>query len=365
MNNSEKKRVIYQISNNSINNTILIYKVMDNGNLNYFGFKLTGGCGSSLNHTNSLFSQNPIIVFKKFLFAVNSGSNSFSLFKINSKDPTDIQLLKIIDSCGDYPVSIAVNKRIVAILNGGEKSNLVGFKWNKSGKIEIKPSFIRDILLNPQQTTPPKGLYNTVSDILFSSDNKCIIISYKGTSKSNPGGLLIYTVKKDKVSEKPIYNILQGGCLSFGMKKSGKNGLIITNASNGVYFIVYDSSTGQTNSFYPDFLPINGAVCWIAHSKKTKHYYIISTITSQITEIKINKKNSLEIINTYLLPEDSLPSDANIAKIGNLELLFVNSPGTKSINVILIKSSGIIMKIHNVKYPTNYSSKKIIGMAIK
>ena len=69
--------------------------------LTYVGQVATGGNGSSVQ------SQNPLVVFQHYIFAVNSESSTVSMFSINEHDPTNVTLVAVVPSGGDFPVSIA------------------------------------------------------------------------------------------------------------------------------------------------------------------------------------------------------------------------------------------------------------------
>jgi len=352
---------IYQISNSN-NNSILIYGILKNGKLQFYDSVPTRGKGTSLNMTDPLFSQNSIVVYDNNLFAVNPDSNTLSIFSINPSNPLDIKLLNVIDTDGDYPVSIAVNQKLFAVLNGGTKSNLRCFTWDPSGNVMMNESFSRDILLNPPQSKPPNGPPNTVSDIAFNPSNNCLIISYKGSNMNKPGGILIYPIKNDRLATNPVKTVLKGGFLPFGMKTIGNNSLIVTNASNGVNSVVYDDITGMGRS--SDILPIEGAVCWVTYAPKTNNYYVIGATSDAITEVSVNQLN-LKTVDTYNLPSDSDPNDSNVAIIDNRNYLYVNCPGNRNITILSIDSPGNAKIIDSIDYPSNYSSTKIVGMAIK
>ena len=270
--------------------------------------------------------------------------------------------MNVVDTNGDYPVSVAVNSTTIAVLNGGTKSNIRAFTWTSNGNVTNLKSYSRSIKLMPTQSNPPNGPPNTVSQILFSPDNKCLLVLYKGTSKSNPGGLLIYPITNNGLSTNPVKTVLKDGFLPFGMKTVGQNGLIVTNASNGVNFVTYDSSTGLAKS--SKILPIDGAVCWVTYSPLTNNYYVIGATSNDITEVNVNQGN-LKLINTYHLPMGSNPNESAIVAINNNNYLYVNCPGSKNITILSLNSSGNAKIIGTVNYPADYSSPKIVGMATK
>lgn len=344
---------IYQIDNNPIDNHVIIHKILSDGTLSFAGSVSTLGRGSSLNTSDPFYSQNPVIVDNDSLFVVNAGSNSMSVFKINPEDPTQIILQQVVDTNGDYPVSIAVNSLYVAVLNGGTRSGFRIFSRNSS----LTPIWDRSISLNPTQSTPPMGPPNTVSQIMFSQDNKNILVIYKGTDDNHPGAMLIYPINNELVSN-PHKIVIQPGYLPFALSPIEDIGLLIANASYGVNTLSYNSEILRS-------IPISGAVCWTAYSSKTGSYYVIGSVSGDVSEIEVDSILQPNLINTHALGKDSAATDAQVATINGVDYLYVNTPGIRSVSILRLNSPGNVSLLPSSKLPPNMASPAVAGLAIK
>jgi len=121
---------LYTESNNSGSNEILIYKIKNNGTLEWKGSEVSGGAGSGA----GLGSQGALVIDKNhnWLYAVNAGGNSVSSFKIN-KDGS-LTLAHTASSGGTGPNSVSVYGNLLYVLNHGSDNIhgliITGFKLN-------------------------------------------------------------------------------------------------------------------------------------------------------------------------------------------------------------------------------------------
>jgi 6-phosphogluconolactonase (cycloisomerase 2 family) len=79
---AKKSGMLYTLTNAAIGNEVVAYSQAANGQLTFQGSYATGGLGSGA----GLGSQGSIITSqdKRWLFAVNAGSNQVSVFAIKS-----------------------------------------------------------------------------------------------------------------------------------------------------------------------------------------------------------------------------------------------------------------------------------------
>ncbi|CAF4389315.1 unnamed protein product, partial [Rotaria magnacalcarata] len=85
-----------------------------------------------------------------------------------------------------------------------------------------------------------------MSEILFSADNRSLIVSVKGYNSTMPGYLLfyifsdLYTLAMNPIQQKPT-----DGLLPFSMTLVGTNGLLVTDPGpNGVLTMNYMPTNG-------------------------------------------------------------------------------------------------------------------------
>lgn len=121
-------RAAYFLDNDPSGASIVSLDILSNGTLSSPVRTLTGGKGSwakwiipspappdntGFAGPDSLFSANSIVVSGNFLFAVNAGSNTLSLFKI---DPSNLQHLtlvgKPVGTLGDFPISVTYSEKL-------------------------------------------------------------------------------------------------------------------------------------------------------------------------------------------------------------------------------------------------------------
>jgi hypothetical protein len=100
---------VYTMSNGATSNQILINSLNANGQLAMVGSINTNGTGVNTTATDPLFSQGSLTVYSNYLFAVNPGSNSLSMFMISPSDATQLTLLSVQLTNGLFPISVTVN----------------------------------------------------------------------------------------------------------------------------------------------------------------------------------------------------------------------------------------------------------------
>ncbi|KAK7050981.1 hypothetical protein VNI00_005093 [Paramarasmius palmivorus] len=184
------------ITNEEDGNFIVSANIGSDGQLTLRQALPAGGNGihgddGGVNNPDPLFSSGSIRVnaAQNLLATVNSASNTIALFSINPDDPGVLQPVGLpIGSGGEFPVSVAFNSKgdTLCALNGGEINNVRCFSVDKQTGLAPLAGTARS--LNLQQTTPATGAPGSVSHIIFSEDDKQLIISAKGDNPDNNQG---------------------------------------------------------------------------------------------------------------------------------------------------------------------------------
>jgi hypothetical protein len=253
------------------------------------------------NGPDALFSQGSIEASAKgMLAAVNPGSNTVSLFAINSKQPSLIQMVgQPMSSGGEFPMSVAFNKvgDKLCVLNGGMVNGVKCFTVDaKKGLVGISNT-VRSLGIN--QTTPATGPAGTASHILFNEDGSQLIASVKGVPPM-PGFVAIWDVAVDGSLSKAFRAIPppMGGLLPFGMNFiPGKNAVLATDPASG--FDIIDLS-GKTNASAAVSVAGQVAVCWTSYSKNTGSFYLTDIGTSMVTEVSVDNNLKAKIVTVSL-----------------------------------------------------------------
>lgn len=122
------QRTAYFLDNNPSGASVVSLNIFNNGTLSNPIRTFTGGDGSWAKWINSnppppdntgfagpdsLFSANSVVVSGSFLFVVNPGSNTLSMFTINPSNPQNLTLVgKPAGTLGDFPVSVTYSEKL-------------------------------------------------------------------------------------------------------------------------------------------------------------------------------------------------------------------------------------------------------------
>jgi len=305
---------VYFMTNDAKGNFIVTSAIGTDGKITPTNAVYTGGKGghgaaaSGDAGPDPLFTQDSVKVGNNFLFAVNAGSNSLSMFKINDLQPTELSLVGMpVDTQGDFPVAVAFSSKmnLACVVNGGAADGVACFNVDANKGLVPAPNTNRPLNLN--QTTPPTGPPNTVSDIIFSEDDTKLFVSVKGIPPT-PGRISAFDVNPDcSLSETSVDSTpSQGGVVPFSMTNiPGKNAVLNTDAAVG--FAVYDFSQGANATATSTIVPIEGqgATCWSNFSPKTGTFFLTDIITSTVTEVQVDDNLAGSIVKQYPLTAGS------------------------------------------------------------
>lgn len=122
------QRAVYFLDNNPSGASVVSLNILSNGTLSNPVRTFTNGNGSygkwvaanppppdntGFSGPDSLFSADSIVVSGNFLFVVNPGSNTLSLFNIDFGAPQQLTFIgEPANTLGDFPVSVAYSEKI-------------------------------------------------------------------------------------------------------------------------------------------------------------------------------------------------------------------------------------------------------------
>ncbi|KAJ7916329.1 hypothetical protein B0H13DRAFT_2231703 [Mycena leptocephala] len=249
-----------------------------------------------------LFSQG-------FVANVNAGSNTVSVFSIDPSIPTTLDDWQTSIKWWRVSDSLAINKAgtRVCVVNAGKVNGVSCYKFDlwEGGLIPLKNT-IRSLGLN--QTTPATGPPNTPSQIIFSQDEKQLIVSVKA------GFLAVWDINADG-SLSTNFRTVGGGVLPFSLNHiPGKNALVASDPGVGYDIFDLDSNARTAGVSVP--IPKQGANCWSVYSKQSGNFYIIDVGTSTLTEVHVT--SSLNSTIQYSVAPAG-PIDSDVATIGKNE----------------------------------------------
>ncbi|OJJ42261.1 hypothetical protein ASPZODRAFT_137401 [Penicilliopsis zonata CBS 506.65] len=198
INASSNPKAVYTMTND-VPNSILAFAVSTNLSLEIPVSVATGGNGGQSiakgvpNYPDTLASGHSVEVFDRYLFNVNAGSNSVSMFEIAITDPTQLRLLGAFPAPGDFPVSLAVAHSIVCVGFAGARTGVSCAPWDSTGIGSfdlIRPTASNDT----RQVTPPDVSFDIacLTDILFTGDGSALVAVATGSNISTDSTLTVW-----------------------------------------------------------------------------------------------------------------------------------------------------------------------------
>ncbi|KAF8629513.1 hypothetical protein AX17_005639 [Amanita inopinata Kibby_2008] len=352
----------YTITNQPTGNYILSAEIACNGHLTYKTATYAGGNGSSgidpalPNGGDALSSQGSIGASSAngVVATINAGSNTVVAFKVNPGNPGLLRMIgEPVPSGGEFPMSVALNSAgtVVCVLNGGAVNGVSCFNIDKKKGLSLIPGSTHHMGVN--ETTPPFGAPGSLSQVIFSEDDKNLIVSGKGSTGENTYGYLaMWSVAPDgSLSEQfRTANTTNIGQAPFGISKiSGSNALLVSDAALGYdiwSFSDGDLTTAQASvSTFP--IPNQIASCWSAHSPTTGSYFIIDAADT-ITEISIDSNLNSQMIKQYPTKSGSFLLDADIATLGGTDFMYNLAAAEPAVYVYSISSPGNAQQIQTL-----------------
>src|SRR3954451_2186879 len=157
-------KAVYTLTNGPTGNAVAVFDRAGNGSLTAAGSVLTGGNGTGA----TLGSQGALALDEQNLVAVNAGSNTVTLLRIDGHGPglRDLEL-----SGGTTPISVTIHDRLVYVLNAGGTGNISGLlDWHHR------------LLPIPGANRPLSGNATGPAQIQCSPDGRTLAVTEKNTS---------------------------------------------------------------------------------------------------------------------------------------------------------------------------------------
>lgn len=238
--------------------------------------------------TDTLFSSGSVVVSEKYLFAVNSGSHTLSVFLINPSAPLYPKLIgKPVDTQGEFPQSVTYSPQLntACVVNGGAKNGVACFTVSAEKGLSqlggLRP------LEKLQTKTPPSGPPDTVSEILFNPSSSALLVTIKGNPgpPAVPGYIYAFAVNDGLVSVNPIISSPSALILDYGFNFLGSDtSAIITDATFGASIVNIDSSLTVTETHHIA-IPDQAATCWSAYSRHYGTAYAMDVLRTNVTAL--------------------------------------------------------------------------------
>jgi len=340
----QAKAVFFQT--NKSPNHIAAIAITEDGTLHSPNLISSGGNGGNIikneapDAPDGLSSQDSVKVFKNFLFNVNAGSNSVSMFLIPEHDPTDLKLLGTAHTPGDFPNSLAVMENKLCVGHAGTKAGVSCADWlpGRIGHFDAMRS------LPYTQSSPPNASLNVLADTFFSADGSAVFATVKGDSVNN-GLLAKWPIQGGTVSSKVQTVSPNGTAVLFGADViPNTSKVFIADATFGG--VVVDLNKPQT-PLVTTVVSGQKAICWARIDPSTGTGYLIDGGINRLTQVDLSSGAITSTFNS----KNGNGGNLDVSILGSR--LYALSPGSAdtTAHVAVFGLSGEMSDMQNLAIP--------------
>ncbi len=364
---------VYAMTNANGGNMIVAYHRAADGTLTLAGTFATGGSGETTEPGDALGASNPLIMSPdhRWLFAVNAGSNTISVFQVNADD--SLMLVDVEPSGGEFPASLTLYYNLLYVLNSGGDGNITGFTLNTNGHLAPLAGSTRS--LNVGGDNPPFFL-DSPAEVGFTPSGDKLVVAVKGAI-NNMTEILVFTVNNNGLpSKKPVTN--DKVPVPFGFVFDDLNNLIVAQpfgdqppgggrGAAGSYRIIGNGKLVPISGTVPNH---QTATCWIAITTSTRFAYTTNNggdgmnPGGTISSYQVASDGSLSLISEIAARTGNAPVDLAITP-NNQYLYNVNAvDGTVSMFQI-DQTNGNLIPLGEIGGLPNDGSGSAVGIAVR
>lgn len=324
---------VYTLTNSSSGNAVMMFNRSATGQLSSGGSFATGGMGSGA----GLASEGALALdaSNRFLFAVNAGSSSLSVFAVTA---TGLALVSTTSSGGQNPISLTIFGNLLYVLNAGGDvggtDTIAGFSVSEGGQLKM-------VSHGTQLSAPAVG----PAQISFNPEGNILIVTEKNTNnidffQLNDAGSVVRSKVVPSAAETP-----------YGFAFAKRDALLVSDAVGGTanagalssYFAA-DNGTVQTVS--GTAADNQTAPCWVATTNDGRFAYTTNTGSGTISGYSVGYTGTLQLLNangnTASLGATSAPIDLAISS--DSRYLYALGPGTGVIDGFSIALNGSLIQ---------------------
>jgi 6-phosphogluconolactonase (cycloisomerase 2 family) len=325
---------LFTMDNAAAGNHVLAYGRAADGSLSSLGAFATDGLGTG----DGLGNQGALILSSGggWLFACNAGSDEISVFRVT---PHGLQLTDKVGSGGKRPISLAVHRNLLYVLNAG---GLVGDADN------VTAFLFSDGELSPLAgSTRPLSAANTDSaQISFSPDGNVLVVTEKAT-----GVIDTFTVNDDGLIDEQ-QQFASVGQTPFGFAFR-RDVLIVSEAFGGAPDASAVSSyeladDGSLQVISPSVPTTETAACWIVVTRNGHFAYASNTGSGTLSGYDVSSGGSLSLLNADGVTGLTGLGPIDMATSVNSHFLYALNSGDGTISAFRVNHDGSLSSLPGV-----------------
>jgi 6-phosphogluconolactonase len=322
--NDHAAHAVFVMTNNADANQVVAFRRDPDGTLHDPHSYGTDGRGSG-GTVDPLASQGSLTLSKDgaWLFAVNAGSGSVSVFRVNG---AKLELTDRVATEGSEPNSVAQFGSLVYVLNTAASSGVVGFNFN-NGKLVRIPDSLRFLSGNAVAS----------GSVAFSPDGRFLIVTEKATNN-----LDVFKVQSDgSLSQPTITKSVGPGAFSAVFTRNDVALVSETGAGgpNSSAISSYSVQTDGTLTPISSSVPTLGSAnCWNVVTPDGRFVYVSNAGSGSVSGFAIGSNGTLTPLPGTVLainPTGSSNIDITVSLDG--KFLYTLNAGTGAVGVFAIQ----------------------------
>lgn len=320
---------VFVMSNSGSGNSIIVYHRASDGTLSQVQQVATGGLGSG-GTNDPLGSQGSLMQSddKRFLFAVNAGSNEVSVLGVGTNG---VHLLSKTPSGGKMPISATVHGDLVYVLNAGGTPHINGFVLNLDGSLRPLSNSTR-VMAGGANAGP--------AEVRFSDDGTLLAVTEKNT-----GLIDVFRLGDDG---RAVAHLVQksNGATPFGFSFGAGETLIVSEAENGAMGASTVSSyeaeeTGTLNTISASVPDAQTAACWIVITNDGQIAFASNTGSAAISSFVVGAEGGLTLISGKAAQTGNGPIDMALTR--DSAFLYVLNSGDHSLSGYRVQAGALTL----------------------
>ncbi|WBB69336.1 beta-propeller fold lactonase family protein [Micromonospora sp. WMMD812] len=270
-------------TNKAEGNTIKVYDRDEDGRLAPAGEYETGGLGGFTigAPVDALASQGSLTFHDGLLFALNAGSNTVTVFRV---DGTKLHRLQVVWSGGLLPVSVDVRDDLVYVLNAGGEGSVQGFELHKGQLSPIKDA---NRSLGLHNGNPPNFM-TAPAQVEIDPEGEFVLVSTKAANV-----MFSYEIGRDgQLSRHPV--ISDAGNTPFGFTFDTEDTLLVTESGSNEVSRFELEKDGELDQIGPSVPNGQQAPCWI--QRVGDYFFVANAGSSTISSYKVDEDGKLVLV---------------------------------------------------------------------
>ena len=323
-------------TNDTTANQVMVYDRAWNGTLTFVASYTTGGAGATAAGATAdpLASQGSLVSADhgRLLLAVNAGSDTVSLFRVHGDR---LRLQQVIGSGGAFPVSIAVYRDWVYVLNAGGQGSVQGY-WLSGDRLWRMHFSNRTLDLG--NTNPPDYLHSP-GQVGFTPDGRKLIV----TTKASTSSIIVFWVGHRGVLAKTGVSTTSATPVPFAFVFDRWGRLVVTEALNSflsTYAINHDNSLTAIGST----ADTQAAACWVSAARG--FFYVSNAGSGTVSSFRLEGSGVPALVNATAATVQAGVTDSAVTN--DQRFLYVECGGSGTLDAFRVHHDGTLTLIQTI-----------------